>query len=110
MRKYALLPVLIAACGCAKTPDPVSGINDSIQQDTQQLIDYANNNMNLDADKQLLLQGVKDCAARADAMNTAHEASIQACEATGNKLAAERNALAVILVLLVAIRLFNIRI
>lgn len=110
MKKTAIIISLALLAGCAKKADPVADINTGIQESAQQLIDYANNNMELDADKQLLIQGVKDCAGRADALNTAHQASIQACESETDKTKAERNTLALVLILLVAIKLFNIRI
>ena len=110
MKKTAIIIALALLAGCARKADPVADINTGIQESAQQLIDYANNNMEMDTDKQLLVQGVKDCASRADALNTAHQASIQACESKTDKAKAERNALALVLVLLVAIKLFNIRI
>lgn len=96
--------------GCAKDPDPVSTINDQLQQDVAQLIDYANNNMADDPDIRLLKTGLKDCAARADAATKQHETSIKQCQTETNKAKAERNTLALVLILLVAIKLFNIRV
>ena len=110
MKRFTVLLVLtILLTGCAKDPDPVSTINDGLQQDVAQLIDYANNNMTDDADTKLLITGLKDCAARADAMTTQHDASIKQCQAETSKAKAERNTLALVLILLVAIKLFNIR-
>ena len=109
MIKWISILSFMFLTGCAQKTDPVSDINNGIQENAQQLIDYANNNMVIDSDKQLLIQGIKDCAARADALNTAHEASINACETRSDKLAAERNILILVFVLLVGIKLFNIR-
>ena len=109
MKKLLLIVVLILA-GCAKEPDPVTTINDQLQQDVAQLIDYANNNMGTDPDTELLKTGLKDCAARADAATKQHETSIKACQAETDKARAERNTLAIVLILLVAIKLFNIRV
>lgn len=105
-----ILPILaIILAGCAKQTDPVSDINDQLQQDVAQLIDYANNNMADDSDTRLLKTGLKDCAARADAATKQHETSIKQCQAETSKARAERNTLALVLILLVAIKLFNIR-
>lgn len=109
--KIPLLIVAITLAGCAtKEPDPVSTINDQLQQDVAQLIDYANNNMADDPDTRLLKTGLKDCAARADAATKQHETSIKQCQAETSKARAERNTLALVLILLVAIKLFNIKV
>ena len=106
-KAIVILGILLA--GCAREQDPVTTINDQLQQDVAQLIDYANNNMTDDADTRLLKTGLKDCAARADAATKQHETSIKQCQAETDKARAERNALALVLILLVAIKLFNIR-
>lgn len=105
-----LIIILAVLGGCAKDPDPVDTINDQLQQDVAQLIDYANNNMTDDSDIRLLKTGLKDCAARADAATKQHETSIKQCQAETSKARAERNTLALVLILLVAIKLFNIRV
>lgn len=105
-----LIIILAVLGGCAKDPDPVTTINDQLQQDVAQLIDYANNNMADDSDIRLLKTGLKDCAARADAATKQHETSIKQCQAETSKARAERNTLALVLILLVAIKLFNIRV
>lgn len=105
-----VLGMTLLMCGCAKQPDPVNDINDQLQQDVAQLIDYANNNMADDPDIVLLKNGLKDCAARADAATKQHDTSITACQAETSKARAERNTLALVLILLVAIKLFNIRV
>lgn len=105
-----ILFVFMLLGGCTRhTINPVSDINTGIQDDVAQLVDYANNNMVMDSDKQLLLNGAKDCAARADAMAQQCEVGISACEAKTDTAKAERNTLALVLILLVAIKLFNIR-
>ena len=110
MKKAAIIIAMVVLAGCAKDPDPVADINTGIQENAQQLIDYANNNMEMDADKQLLVQGVKDCAGRADALTQTCEATISKHQAETSKARTERNTLALVLILLVAIKLFNIRI
>lgn len=110
MRNMGLIALAITIAGCAKQPDPVTTINDGLQQDVAQLVDYASNNMTDDADTRLLVTGLKDCAARADAITKQHTTSIQTCEAETGKARAERNTLALVLILLVAIKLFNIRV
>lgn len=110
MKYLTTITILLALCGCAKKQDPITNINDGIQQGAHELIDYANNNMVIDADKQLLLNGVKDCAEKANALTQTCSARIEACNAETSKARAERNTLAVILILLVAIKLFNIRV
>ena len=107
--KKLIVVIAILLTGCAKDPDPVTTINDQLQQDVAQLIDYANNNMVDDADTRLLKTGLKDCAARADAATKQHETSIKQCQAETSNARAERNSLAIVLILLVAIKLFNIR-
>ena len=92
--------MLICMCGCAQSTNPVSDINDGIQQSVTELENYANHNMVMDSDKKLLLQGAKDCAARADAMEKTCIAQIETCESQKNKLKLERNGLGGIVVLL----------
>lgn len=103
--KYAVIAVLMLLTGCAKQPDPVTAINDQLQQDVAQLIDYANNNMGDDPDTMLLKTGLKDCAARADAATKQHETSIKQCQAETEKARAERNTLALVLIGIVLIKL-----
>ena len=105
--KIAAFCALFFITGCAKQPDPVTTINDQLQQDVAQLIDYANNNMGNDPDTELLKTGLKDCAARATAMDEQHKAQIATCQAETSKARAERNTLALVLILLVATKLFN---
>lgn len=93
--------LLFIMTGCTKQTNPITEINDGIQQSVSELVDYANNNMDMDSDKQFLLQGAKDCAARANAMTQAYKSSIEACHANQSKLKLERNGLGVIIVLLV---------
>lgn len=104
-----LLFGILLLCGCAKHTDPVTTINDDIQQGVAELVDYANNNMEMDADKQLLLSGSKECARKANALTEQHKTEISACEAKIDMAKAERNTLAIILALAVFIKLFNIR-
>lgn len=105
-----ILFVIMLLGGCARhATNPVSDINNGIQDDVAQLVDYANNNMVMDSDKQMLLNGARACAARADAMSKQCEVSIKACESETGKTKAERNTLALILALAVFIKLFNIR-
>lgn len=87
--------------GCARHTDPINEINDNIQQSVVELVDYAQNNMDIDTDKQFLINGVKDCAARADAMTATYTASMETCRANQSKLKLERNGLVVIIALLV---------
>lgn len=98
--KYLLICVLLLSA-CAKQTNPITEINNGIQQSVSDLVDYAQNNMVMDTDKQYLIQGAKDCAARADAMTKTYEASMATCQANQNKLKLERNGLALIIVLLV---------
>lgn len=95
--------------GCARHTEYMSSINDSLQQDVAQLIDYANNNMADDPDTTLLKTGLKDCAARADAIAKQCEVTIDTYKANANRLKSERNTLIVFFLLLLGIRLFNIR-
>ena len=103
--KIVILTVLLS--GCARKADPVTAINDGIQNSVNELVDYAHNNMTMDADKQLLLQGVKDCAARADAMTKTYTAKIEQCETEQSKLRLERNGLFAILLLLVGLMVYK---
>lgn len=103
--KYAAIAILMLLTGCAKQPDPVTAINDQLQQDVAQLIDYANNNMGDDPDTMLLKTGLKDCAARADAATKQHETSIKQCQAETSKAKAERNTLALVLIGIVLLKL-----
>lgn len=116
VKKSQIITKIMAFCaiffiaGCTKQPDPVSTINQGIQQDVAQLIDYANNNMGSDPDTELLKAGLKDCAARAGAMDEQHKAQIATCKAETGRVRAERNTIALILIAAVMIRLFNIRV
>lgn len=65
MKKFLVFVLLLAGCS---NHDPVSSINDGIQQEITELADYAQNNMEMDADKQLLLNGARHCAVRANDM------------------------------------------
>ena len=87
--------------GCWNHANPITEINDGIQHSVSELVDYANHNMKIDADKQLLLQGAKDCAARADAMTKTYTTSLDKCEVEKSKLKLERNGLLGIVILLV---------
>ena len=84
----ALIFLIMLLCGCSpKTP--VSDINNDIQQGVNELVDYANNNMVIDSDKKLLIEGAKTCAAKANAMEKTCNESLRAykAEASGWKLA-----------------------
>lgn len=84
----AVIFLVMMLCACThKTP--VSDINDEIQQEVVQLVDYANNNMEMDSDKQLLLNGARHCAARANDMERTCSETIKAykAESAGWKLA-----------------------
>ena len=105
MKFTNLLVLTLLLTGCARKEDPVSSINDDIQQGVVELVDYANNNMEMDADKQLLLNGAVACASKANALTKAHEASISACDAETDKVKAERNMLALILIAAVLMKL-----
>lgn len=96
-----LLFVGLLLTGCAREPNPINEINGGIQQSVNELVDYATNNMVMDTDKQFLLQGAKDCAARADAMSKTCAAKIDTCTAEKSKLKLERNGLALIMLLLI---------
>lgn len=104
-----VLGMTLLMCGCAKHVDPVTDINNDIQQGVAELVDYANNNMVMDADTKLLVDGARACASKANALTHQHEAQIKTCNANTDKAVAERNMLALILILLVCIKLFNIR-
>lgn len=101
MRLFSILLLGLVFSGCARKTDPVTEINNGIQQSANELVDYAQNNMVIDTDKQMLIQGVKDCAARADAMTKTYEVSIEKCATEKSKLKLERNGLGVILILVV---------
>ena len=75
----AVIFLVMLLAGCSRQ-SPVSDINHDIQDDVAQLVDYANNNMVIDADKQLLINGARACASRANAMEKACTAQITACE------------------------------
>lgn len=98
---YKIVILTILLSGCAKQPNPVTEINNGIQHNVSELVDYANHNMQIDADKKLLLQGMQDCAARADAMTHTYEVSMEKCVAEKSKLKLERNGLFGILILLI---------
>ena len=106
---YKIVILTFLLNGCAKKPNPIVDINDDIQQGVIELIDYANNNMEIDTDKQLLIQGAKDCAAKADALTKTSQAVISKCEAETSKFKTERNALALVLVIIIGLFLFRRR-
>lgn len=84
----ALCFLVMLLCGCSHST-PISDINDGIQNDVSELVDYANNNMVMDADKQLLLNGARQCAARANDMQKLCEEMVNSYkkETAGWKLA-----------------------
>ena len=102
LRKIIAISAVFLLLGCCKHTNPVTDINDDIQQGAAELVDYANNNMAQDADTKLLIEGVKSCAAKADALTKTCEAQISKCEAQTDKAKAERNTLALVLALLAA--------
>ena len=85
---FALVLVLLLA-GCSRQT-PVSEINDGIQHDVTELIDYAQNNMTIDSDKQLLINGARNCAMRAADLTKTCEETVRAyrAETVGWKMAA----------------------
>lgn len=101
MKALSILVLTLLLSGCAREPNPITAINNGIQQSANELVDYAQNNMVIDTDKQMLIQGVKDCAARADAMTKTYEVSMEKCATEKSKLKLERNGLGVILILVV---------
>lgn len=101
MKVLSILVLTLLLSGCAREPNPITEINNGIQQSANELVDYAQNNMVIDTDKQMLIQGVKDCAARADAMTKTYEVSMEKCATEKSKLKLERNGLGVILILVV---------
>lgn len=106
MKKYYVI-LALCLCACVKEQNPITEINNGIQQSVSELVDYANNNMIIDTDKQMLLQGAKDCAARADAMTKTYEVSIEKCATEKSKLKLERNGLLITVLLLGAFILYK---
>ena len=108
MKRFAVLLILTFLLNsCARKADPVTVINDGIQNSVNELVDYAQNNMVMDSDKQLLLRGAKDCAARADAMTKTYTATIETCHAKQDKLRLERNGLFGILLVLIGLMVYK---
>ena len=107
MKAYIVLLFAFLLSGCVKEHNPITEINQGIQQSTQELVGYAQNNMTIDTDKQMLIQGVKDCAARADAMTKTYEVSMEKCATEKSKLKLERNGLLVLVVLLAGMILYK---
>lgn len=81
--------IVMSLAGCSRTT-PAAEINTEIQTEVAELVDYAKNNMDMDADKQLLLKGAQHCASRANDMERACELTVSAYrkEVAGWKLAA----------------------
>ena len=105
---FTILMILtVLLNGCAKEPNPVTEINNGIQQSVSDLVSYAQNNMIIDTDKQMLIQGAQDCAARADAMTKTYESSLETCHVNQSKLKLERDGLGLIIILLVLFMLRN---
>lgn len=93
--------------GCAREPNPITEINNGIQQSVNELVDYAENNMEIDTDKKFLIQGAKDCAARADAMTATYNVSMEKCASEKSKLKLERNGLFIVLLALVGFMIYK---
>lgn len=74
---FLIVILCLWLAGCSRQT-PVSDINDSIQHDVSEMIDYAQNNMTIDNDNQLLINGARNCAARANDMAKTCEATIKA--------------------------------
>lgn len=102
-----LLVTALFLMGCAKEVNPITEINNGIQQSVNDLVDYAYNNMEMDTDKQFLIQGAKDCAARADAMTSTYNVSMEKCATEKSKLKLERNGLGIILLVLVGFIIYK---
>lgn len=102
-----LLILCVALSACAKTTNPVTNINDALQQDVAEIINYAQSNMEIDTDKQLLINGLKDCAARAGAMEQTCATVLEKCQIEQNKLKLERNGLFVIIIGLIGFILYR---
>ena len=85
---FLMVMIAMSLTGCAKQT-PVSDINNELQQEVSELVDYANNNMEMDSDKQMLLNGARHCAARANDMERTCAETIKAykAESAGWKLA-----------------------
>ena len=83
-----VIMALALLSGCSRQT-PVSEINNEIQHEVTELVDYANNNMVMDSDKQLLLNGARHCAARANDLVKTCDQTIYAYrkETAGWKLA-----------------------
>lgn len=99
--------LLTTLCSCAHEPSPISEIDNGIQQSVAELEDYAVNNMDMDTDKQLLLQGAKDCAARASALAKVCVVSAEKCDTEKSKLKLERNGLFLLVIVLAAFILYR---
>lgn len=69
--------LVMLLAGCSRST-PHADINHAIQTEVTELVDYANNNMEMDADKQLLLNGARHCASRANDMVHACDQTISA--------------------------------
>lgn len=93
--------------GCARDPNPLTEINNGIQQNANEIIDYAKNNMAIDTDKQFLIEGIKDCAARADAMTKTYTVSMEKCATEQSKLKLERNGLFILVLILAGAMLYK---
>lgn len=106
--KICAIFLFILLAGCAKKESPITSINSSIQQSVAELVDYAQNNMDIDTDKQLLLNGVKDCAAKADALTISCKESLDNLSAQKRIVELERNGL-VLFIILGLIAMFYVR-
>jgi outer membrane murein-binding lipoprotein Lpp len=85
---FALVLTLLLA-GCSRQT-PVAEINSEIQTEVTELIDYAQNNMAIDSDKQLLINGARHCAMRAADLTKTCQETVRAyrAETVGWKMAA----------------------
>ena len=85
---FLIVMLCLWLAGCSRTT-PASEINNEIQHEVTELVDYAHNNMTMDSDKQLLLNGARHCASRANDLTRTCEQTISSYrkETAGWKLA-----------------------
>lgn len=80
--KYLLILLLLT--GCAKST-PTENVIDNHVQLVDETLDYAQNNMDIDNDKQFLINALKTCKAGLLDTESSYKAEISTCKAETDK-------------------------
>lgn len=81
---YKIMILTFLLSGCAKST-PTETVIDNHVQLVNEVVDYANNNMELDADTQMLINALKTCKTGLLDAKSAYDGEISTCKAKKEK-------------------------